>query len=116
MPKNNKVAYFYDSKWLGSGRGDPDGPCPDVRRQTPPWPLTGEIVSGCGWCGAPAGEFQDFYFGQNHPMKPHRLAMTHHLVLGYGLHKKMDVYVSTCRGGGGGLGSGRGRGWWQVAG
>jgi len=26
-------------------------------------------------------------------MKPHRLAMTHHLVLGYGLHKKMDVYV-----------------------
>lgn len=27
-------------------------------------------------------------------MKPHRLAMTHHLVLGYELHKKMDVYVS----------------------
>ena len=40
-----------------------------------------------------AGEFETFYFGQNHPMKPHRLAMTHHLVLGYGLHKKMDVYV-----------------------
>lgn len=40
------------------------------------------------------GEFQEFYFGQNHPMKPHRLAMTHHLVLGYGLHKKMDVFVS----------------------
>ena len=39
-----------------------------------------------------AGEFETFYFGQNHPMKPHRLAMTHHLVLGYGLHKKMDVY------------------------
>ncbi|KXZ55732.1 hypothetical protein GPECTOR_2g1282 [Gonium pectorale] len=37
-------------------------------------------------------EFQEFYFGQNHPMKPHRLAMTHHLVLGYGLHKKMDVF------------------------
>ncbi|GAX79964.1 hypothetical protein CEUSTIGMA_g7403.t1 [Chlamydomonas eustigma] len=37
-------------------------------------------------------EFETFYFGQNHPMKPHRLAMTHHLVLGYGLHKKMDVY------------------------
>lgn len=28
-------------------------------------------------------------------MKPHRLAMTHHLVLGYGLHKHMDVYVSS---------------------
>lgn len=40
------------------------------------------------------GEFQEFYFKDNHPMKPHRLAMTHHLVLGYELHKKMDVYVS----------------------
>lgn len=39
-------------------------------------------------------EFATFYFGQNHPMKPHRLAMTHHLVLGYGLHKNMDVYRS----------------------
>jgi hypothetical protein len=27
-------------------------------------------------------------------MKPTRMAMTHHLVLGYGLHKKMEVYVS----------------------
>ena len=44
-----------------------------------------------------AGEFETFYFGQNHPMKPHRLAMTHHLVLGYGLHEKMEVYVSACR-------------------
>jgi acetoin utilization deacetylase AcuC-like enzyme len=39
-------------------------------------------------------DFSTFYFGQNHPMKPHRLAMTHHLVIGYGLHKKMEVYVS----------------------
>lgn len=38
------------------------------------------------------GEFAQFYFGQNHPMKPHRLAMTHQLVLGYGLHKRMDVH------------------------
>jgi hypothetical protein len=27
-------------------------------------------------------------------MKPHRLAMTHQLVLGYGLHKHMEVHVS----------------------
>lgn len=26
-------------------------------------------------------------------MKPHRLCMTHHLVLGYGIHKKLDVFV-----------------------
>lgn len=27
-------------------------------------------------------------------MKPHRIVMAHHLVLGYGLHKRMDVFVS----------------------
>lgn len=37
-------------------------------------------------------DFQTFYFGQNHPMKPHRLAMTHHLVLGYGLQQHMEVF------------------------
>ncbi|KAF8061327.1 HDA9 [Scenedesmus sp. PABB004] len=37
-------------------------------------------------------EFSTFYFGQNHPMKPHRLTMTHQLVLGYDLHKHMDVF------------------------
>tara|TARA_B110000977_G_scaffold168850_1_gene218364 strand:+ start:22547 stop:22717 length:171 start_codon:yes stop_codon:yes gene_type:complete len=34
------------------------------------------------------------YYGNNHPMKPHRLAMTHHLVLSYDLHKHLEVYVS----------------------
>lgn len=42
-----------------------------------------------------AGEFGENYYGANHPMKPHRLCMTHHLVLGYGLHKHMEVYVSS---------------------
>jgi len=33
-----------------------------------------------------------FYFtGTNHPMKPHRIAVTHNLVLSYGLYKKMKV-------------------------
>ncbi len=40
-------------------------------------------------------DFKTFYFGQNHPMKPHRLAMTHHIVVGYGLHEHMEVYVSS---------------------
>ena len=35
------------------------------------------------------------YYGPNHPMKPHRLSMTHSLVLGYGLHEKMEIYVSS---------------------
>ncbi|WIA14112.1 hypothetical protein OEZ85_002657 [Tetradesmus obliquus] len=37
-------------------------------------------------------EFSTFYFGQNHPMKPHRLTMTHQLVLGYDLQQHMDVF------------------------
>ena len=28
-----------------------------------------------------------------HPMKPARLALTHNLVVGYGLHKKMAMYA-----------------------
>jgi len=34
------------------------------------------------------------YYGRNHPMKPHRICMTHHLVLAYGLHKHMDIFRS----------------------
>ena len=34
----------------------------------------------------------NYHFGQIHPMKPHRLALTNHLVLTYGLHEKMLVY------------------------
>ncbi|KAL8234972.1 hypothetical protein R6Q59_021072, partial [Mikania micrantha] len=40
------------------------------------------------------GDVGNVYFGPNHPMKPHRLCMTHHLVLSYDLHKKMEIYVS----------------------
>ena len=32
-----------------------------------------------------------FVAGQGHPMKPHRLALTHSLVLNYGLYKTMEV-------------------------
>ncbi|KAL6575769.1 Histone deacetylase 9 [Orobanche hederae] len=38
------------------------------------------------------GDVGNVYFGSNHPMKPHRLCMTHHLVLSYQLHNKMEVY------------------------
>jgi len=34
----------------------------------------------------------NFHYGQLHPMKPHRLSVTHSLVLNYGLHKKMQVF------------------------
>jgi len=32
------------------------------------------------------------FVGPGHPMKPHRLAVTHSLVLNYGLYKKMQLY------------------------
>jgi histone deacetylase 3 len=35
----------------------------------------------------------NFHYGPGHPMKPHRLSVTHSLVLNYGLHKKMQVSV-----------------------
>ena len=34
----------------------------------------------------------DYHYGEHHPMKPARLALTNRLVHGYGLHKYMDVY------------------------
>ena len=35
-----------------------------------------------------------FYYGPSHPMKPHRIKMAHHLILSYGLYRKMEVYRS----------------------
>jgi hypothetical protein len=39
-----------------------------------------------------AEEIGNFYYGQGHPMKPHRIRMAHNLVLAYGLYKKMEIY------------------------
>jgi histone deacetylase 1/2 len=37
-------------------------------------------------------DYAGMYYGADHPMKPPRIAMTHSLVVGYGLDSKMDVY------------------------
>lgn len=37
-------------------------------------------------------EWGNVYYGANHPMKPHRLVMTHHMVMAYDLHKRMEIY------------------------
>lgn len=42
---------------------------------------------------ASADAYTGFYYGADHPMKPQRIAMTHSLILGYGLHEHMDVFV-----------------------
>lgn len=33
----------------------------------------------------------NFHYGIQHPMKPHRMTLTHHLVMNYGLLDKMTV-------------------------
>ncbi|XP_059306724.1 histone deacetylase 6-like isoform X2 [Lycium ferocissimum] len=33
----------------------------------------------------------DYYYGQGHPMKPHRIRIAHNLVCHYDLHKKMEI-------------------------
>ena len=35
----------------------------------------------------------NYYYGQGHPMKPHRIRMAHNLLLSYGLYRKMEIYV-----------------------
>ena len=37
-------------------------------------------------------EIGNYYYGQGHPMKPHRIRMTHALLLQYGLHEKMEIF------------------------
>nr|CAD1834857.1 unnamed protein product [Ananas comosus var. bracteatus] len=33
----------------------------------------------------------DYYYGQGHPMKPHRIRMAHSLVVHYALHRRMEI-------------------------
>ena len=37
------------------------------------------------------------YYGPSHPMKPIRMKLAHHLILTYGLYRKMECYVSYLR-------------------
>ncbi|KAK0153896.1 Histone deacetylase 1 [Merluccius polli] len=39
-----------------------------------------------------ASDVGNYYYGQGHPMKPHRIRMTHNLLLNYGLYRKMEIY------------------------
>lgn len=34
----------------------------------------------------------NYHYGPGHPMKPHRIRMTHSLLLNYGLYSKMDMF------------------------
>ena len=36
----------------------------------------------------------NYAYVAGHPMKPHRIRITHSLVMNYGLYKNMEIYVS----------------------
>lgn len=46
------------------------------------------------WIRLISGDIGNYYYGQGHPMKPHRIRMTHNLLLNYGLYRKMEIYVN----------------------
>ncbi|KAJ1928118.1 histone deacetylase [Tieghemiomyces parasiticus] len=37
----------------------------------------------------------NYHYGAGHPMKPHRIRMTHNLVMNYGLYKDMSIFRAT---------------------
>ena len=34
----------------------------------------------------------NFHYGEGHPMRPHRVRLTHHLMVNYGLYKHLNVF------------------------
>merc|ERR1711865_248308 len=39
------------------------------------------------------GDTGNYYYGECHPMKPHRIRMAHSLLVNYGMYKRMQVYT-----------------------
>jgi histone deacetylase 1/2 len=40
-----------------------------------------------------AADVGNFHYAPGHPMKPHRIRMTHSIIMNYGLYKNMQIYV-----------------------
>lgn len=77
--------------------GSPELPPPASRRQARRYPFTLLCHIILLRVALRLDDYTGYYYGPDHPMKPQRIAMTHQLILGYGLHKHLDVYVSRCR-------------------
>ncbi|KAG9008601.1 histone deacetylase [Tulasnella sp. JGI-2019a] len=79
LPTFSSQNYFYDDE----ARGIPQQKSKYIQSHSSP------VVSYY----FPRGGGQ-YHYGDRHPMKPHRLTLTNELVVGYGLHKKMDHFFS----------------------
>ncbi|GAA5978999.1 hypothetical protein JCM10908_002766 [Rhodotorula pacifica] len=53
-------------------------------------PIAGENKSRT--CYFYDSDIGNYHYGPSHPMKPHRIRMTHSLVMNYGLYKKMEIF------------------------
>ncbi|KAL3628791.1 Histone deacetylase 6 [Castilleja foliolosa] len=63
----------------GGGASLPSSSCPDARKRRVSYFY--ELTVG------------NFYYGQGHPMKPHRIRMAHSLIVSYFLHRRMDMFT-----------------------
>ena len=68
----SKVCYYYDS---------------DIGNY-----YYGQVATNFSRIKLKAGLLFKMNVSQGHPMKPHRMRMTHNLLLNYGLYRKMEVY------------------------
>ncbi|KAL3628216.1 Histone deacetylase 6 [Castilleja foliolosa] len=63
----------------GSGGASLPSSCPDARKRRVSYfyePTVG-----------------NYYYGQGHPMKPHRIRMAHSLIVHYSLHRRMEMFT-----------------------
>ena len=82
MMSKRRVCYFYDRT-------------PKIHPTIPPSPLLLLLMPSPLFFFSllSTDDVGDFFYGISHPMKPHRIRMTHDLLLNYGLYKKMQIYV-----------------------
>jgi len=75
--------------------------CPTSRRACPPLARPDRDGSGDVGGGMPArprvdyfydAQIGNYHYGEGHPMRPHRVRLTHHLVVEYGLYRHVNVF------------------------
>lgn len=64
-----------------------------IRSESPISMIVITMKSTCinRFCVAEVGNYN---YGPGHPMKPHRIRMTHNLLVNYGVYKELQVFVS----------------------
>lgn len=100
MPRKNRVVYFYDGElildvFLWVFRWDTCYGLNDASaREAALYKARVRLwMDGILLSMPTLDALGKVYYAPKHPMKPPRLMMTHELVVAYGLHKYMDMFV-----------------------